>query len=123
MTLLAEQASPGMVIAEIHVPADWMSAPASSPAPIALAKRAPNTGHFDRVGVSVYCELCEQRKIPCGRSAPMSMHGCSYECPGYRQAPHVGSLWPGERAHDFGFPVGSAGTRVEWIAYPTDDDD
>ena len=32
------------------------------------------------------------------------------DCPGYRQAPYPGSLWPNETSDDFGYPVGADGT-------------
>ena len=35
----------------------------------------------------------------------------------------MGSLWPGERERDFGFPVGTAGTKIAWVEYPADDDE
>jgi hypothetical protein len=47
---------------------------------------------------------------------------CTYDCPGYARVPHVGSLWPGELASDFGSPVSDVGTRVVWVAYPEDDE-
>jgi hypothetical protein len=36
---------------------------------------------------------------------------CTDECPGYRQPPYAGSLWPGETEAEFGYPVGDDGTR------------
>jgi hypothetical protein len=31
---------------------------------------------------------------------------CAHECGGFILPPHAGSLWPGESARDFGFPLG-----------------
>lgn len=45
-----------------------------------------------------YCETCGKRKSPRGRSAPMEMRCCDWDCPGYEQDPHPGHLWPGELA-------------------------
>lgn len=44
------------------------------------------------------CTTCRKRKSPCGRSVPAEMHGslCDDDCPGYRQEPKPGHLWPGE---------------------------
>ncbi len=66
-----------------------------------------------RVGVRVTCDVCGQQKKPVGRSAsPIPMY-CNDGCWGYRQEPHVGSLWPGESEMEFGYPVQLAGTRIE----------
>jgi hypothetical protein len=65
-----------------------------------------------KVGISVYCLVCRQRKCPRGRSAPMGSYLCSWDCEGYTQEPHVGILWPGETEEDFGYPVSSdVGTK------------
>lgn len=45
-----------------------------------------------------YCTTCGSRKAPRGRSAPMEMRCCDFECPGYEQEPKPGHLWPGELA-------------------------
>lgn len=63
-----------------------------------------------RMGVMVRCATCGQAKVPVGRSAPLSWYGCNDECAGYRTAPFPGSLWPGERSDEFGYPVGNDGT-------------
>lgn len=82
----------------------------------------PTTGHFDRAEVAVYCTTCNLRKTPLGRCA--GWNGiCDSMCPGYYAEPHVGSLWPGETARSFGFPVGSVGTEIVWVAYPSGSDD
>lgn len=65
----------------------------------------------DRVGVIVTCAVCHNMKKPIGRSAPFEAYYCEDECPGYRQQPYPGSLWPGERASEFGYPVGDDGTK------------
>jgi hypothetical protein len=36
---------------------------------------------------------------------------CNFECSGYYEEPKVGDLWPGETEEEFGYPVGSDGTR------------
>lgn len=50
------------------------------------------------VGSAVMCVVCGLRKKPVGRSAPLEMANslCDSDCPGYRQEPHPGYLWPGE---------------------------
>ncbi len=45
------------------------------------------------------CATCHKTKKPIGRDA--AAHGpsyCDHECPGYRQEPTPGHLWPGELA-------------------------
>ena len=64
-----------------------------------------------RIGISVTCAVCSNRKKPIGRSAPISWYGCDQECPGYREAPYPGSLWPGETDEEFGYPVSDDGTQ------------
>ena len=63
-----------------------------------------------RVGIAVACTVCGQRKAPIGRSVPLGMYLCDRDCPGYRQDPYPGSLWPNETSDDFGYPVGADGT-------------
>jgi hypothetical protein len=63
-----------------------------------------------KVGIRVECATCGQMKQPIGRSAPMEGYYCDWECSGYREPPHVGSLWPGETDEDFGYPCGDVGT-------------
>lgn len=52
----------------------------------------------EEVGMAVYCAICGQRKKPVGRSAALEMANslCDSDCPGYRQEPYPGQLWPGE---------------------------
>ena len=66
-------------------------------------------------GIVVDCLTCGLRKKPIGRSAPLGMLNglCDHECHGYSNAPHAGSLWPGESEADFGYPVSSVGTSEE----------
>ena len=66
----------------------------------------------DCIGVIVTCAKCGWQKKPIGRSAPFESYHCDDECPGYRQPPLPGSLWPGESEADFGYPVGTAGTTL-----------
>lgn len=63
-----------------------------------------------RVGVVVTCAVCDYMKKPIGRSVPLGVFYCDDECSGYRQDPRPGSLWPGERSDEFGYPVGLDGT-------------
>lgn len=48
------------------------------------------------------CATCRKRKKPVGRSAPMEMANalCDSDCPGYREEPTPGHLWPGELARE-----------------------
>lgn len=62
-----------------------------------------------KTGVSVRCRVCDKTKQPRGRSAPMDMDLCTWDCEGYNQDPQPGSLWPGETDRDFGYPVGPHG--------------
>lgn len=57
------------------------------------------------VGVAVNCTVCGMRKKPIGRSAAMEMAAslCDDDCPGYREEPYPGQLWPGETREQFGF--------------------
>lgn len=64
-----------------------------------------------RVGIRVTCAVCGDMKKPIGRSGPLGAEYCTDECPGYRAEPYAGSLWPGESAEDFGYPVGADGTE------------
>lgn len=70
----------------------------------------------DRVGVLVICAVCGKQKKPMGRSGPLGVDYCERyplddRCEGYDQEPLVGSLWPGEKASEFGYPCGTDGTR------------
>lgn len=44
------------------------------------------------------CAVCRKRKGPAGRSVPMETANgyCDWDCPGYREEPGAGHLWPGE---------------------------
>lgn len=67
-----------------------------------------------KIGVAVTCKTCKRTKQPIGRSAPLGAYMCDDECPGYRQSPKSGSLWPGESEADFGYPVcDCCGVRVQ----------
>lgn len=63
---------------------------------------------MNKVGVAVYCTVCNLRKKPIGRSAPLETANslCDHECPGYYEDPKPGSLWPGETEEQFGYSVG-----------------
>ncbi len=67
----------------------------------------------DRRGIAVVCTTCNMRKKPFGRAAPLEMANglCDCECPGYNKDPQVGSLWPGELASEFGYPVSDFATE------------
>lgn len=64
-----------------------------------------------KIGKAVDCTVCGMQKNPVGRDAPAAFaaDSCSYECKGYMQEPHPGSLWPGESQADFGYPHGWEG--------------
>jgi hypothetical protein len=66
-----------------------------------------------RVGVMVTCAQCGDMKKPIGRSGPLGAQYCDEACNGYRFPPYVGSLWPGETAEQFGYPVGKDGTKEQ----------
>lgn len=66
-----------------------------------------------RVGISVQCAVCNQRKCPRGRSSPHGSYLCDWDCPGYTQDPQVGDLWPGETEAEFGYPIGPHGTKEQ----------
>ena len=57
------------------------------------------------VGEAVECRVCGLRKKPIGRSAPLAMGNglCDHDCPGYREEPYPGDLWPGETREEFGY--------------------
>ena len=70
-----------------------------------------------RVGLLVHCSVCGDMKKPVGRSGPLGVSYCEppWEgegCEGYWRDPKPGSLWPGERSDDFGYPVGEDGTEL-----------
>lgn len=60
---------------------------------------------IDEIGVSVYCLTCGKRKKPIGRDAAPAIANslCDQDCPGWREEPYPGDLWPGEKRSDFGF--------------------
>ena len=64
-----------------------------------------------KTGITVYCTYCDLRKTPIGRSGPLGMALCDFECPGYRVHPYPGSLWPGETEGEFSYPVGDDGVE------------
>lgn len=55
------------------------------------------------VGEAVTCTVCGSRKQPIGRSAPLDSYLCDSDCPGHRQDPWPGWLWPGETQQEFGY--------------------
>ncbi len=57
------------------------------------------------VGKAVTCTVCDRRKKPIGRSAPMEIANslCYDDCPGYYLQPTPGCLWPGETQEEFGY--------------------
>jgi hypothetical protein len=57
------------------------------------------------------CTTCGNQKAPRGRSVPMGMVMCDWDCPGYNDEPQSGSLWPRETSEEFGYPVGPIGTE------------
>ena len=65
-----------------------------------------------KIGMAVECTVCGRTKKPVGRDS-MDNGLCSYECPGYREDPRSGSLWPGESESEFGYPVSAVGTTEE----------
>lgn len=54
------------------------------------------------------CSTCHRTKKPTGRDAPISSSYCDSDCPGSRDEPKPGHLWPGELARIRG-EVGSDG--------------
>lgn len=66
-----------------------------------------------KVGISVKCCTCGRSKSPRGRSLPpeISMSYCGSACPGYRDAPLPGDLFPGETDEDFGYSCSDNSTR------------
>jgi hypothetical protein len=63
-----------------------------------------------KAGIAVDCVVCHRMKCPRGRSQPLGAYYCDFECDGYNEEPHVGSLWPNETEAEFGYPVGNIGT-------------
>jgi hypothetical protein len=72
-----------------------------------------------RVGINVYCTVCGQPKAPVGRSVPLGISLCFYDCFGYMLDPQAGSLWPGETEEEFGYPVSPVGTAEINPAHPS----
>lgn len=68
-----------------------------------------------KVGLHITCSVCGRIKKPRGRSAPVTLYPCDWECPGYLQDPQVGTLWPGETEAEFGYPVGPHGWKEETV--------
>lgn len=66
----------------------------------------------DFFGIAVTCATCGRRKKPVGRSAPIGLSLCDYDCEGFYRSPRSGSLWPGESEADFGYPVANVGTTA-----------
>lgn len=65
-----------------------------------------------KIGISVVCTLCNNRKQPHGRSAPMdSMYCDSHSCDSYYDEPKPGCLWPDETDADFGYESCDHATR------------
>ena len=60
------------------------------------------------------CMVCGLTKTPVGRSAAPETAGgmCDLDCPGYRQAPHPGHLWPGELARIRQYEAEQAADKV-----------
>jgi hypothetical protein len=42
------------------------------------------------------CTTCRRTKKPIGRDPGIDADYCGHDCPGYREAPTPGHLWPGE---------------------------
>jgi len=92
----------------------WMPLP-DPPAAIHARETAPclpipQALSLTKAGIRVDCAVCHRIKNPIGRSGPLVADYCDHECPGYRQPPYVGSLWPNETEAAFGYPVGNDGT-------------
>lgn len=66
-----------------------------------------------KIGISVQCTVCNRRKSPVGRSAPLGAYLCDADCSGYREEPYPGRLWPGESEADFGYSMGQDGWSEE----------
>lgn len=64
-----------------------------------------------KVGIRVYCTVCQRSKLPRGRSAPLGAYGCDDDCAGYRLDPVPGDLWPGETDDNFGYPCSDHATQ------------
>lgn len=65
----------------------------------------------DKIGIAVYCVVCGHRKAPIGRSVPIGLYLCDRDCDGYDIAPLPGSLWPGEKESEFGYPCCDNATK------------
>lgn len=69
-----------------------------------------------KIGVKVTCPECGNPKKPVGRDEPPGGHMflCVVDvCNGWWKPPYPGSLWPGEKEFDFGFPISEHGVREE----------
>jgi hypothetical protein len=73
----------------------------------------------DKRGIKVYCATCARSKAPVGRSVPLGMFMCDFECDGYYEAPKPGALWPGELASEFGYPVSDFATEAVHTEEPS----
>lgn len=51
-----------------------------------------------RVSALVYCTVCGRQKCPWGRSQPVELRLCNFDCQGYDKDPHPGTQWPEEEA-------------------------
>ena len=66
-----------------------------------------------KIGVRVKCLVCDREKAPRGRSISAAIYNsyCTRDgCIAYDAEPHVGDLFPGETAEDFGYPCSDVGT-------------
>lgn len=69
-----------------------------SKAPSAPLDRTPAPNDIDGdIQMTVACTTCHRRKKPIGRDS-RDNGLCDHECPGWREDPHPGYLWPGEEA-------------------------
>ena len=66
-----------------------------------------------KVGVAVYCTVCQQRKCPAGRSIYFTEGLCDPDCSGFTKEPLSGSLWSGETEEESEYPVGEYGWRED----------
>lgn len=63
-------------------------------------------------GPLVRCAVCDLPKKPIGRAAPLEMANglCDQDCPGHREEPYPGQLWPNE---NWGESMGHSGWHDE----------
>lgn len=74
------------------------------------AVRAPREPEATKMGIRVFCTVCDLTKKPIGRAGPLGAEYCTDACRGYRMEPFPGSLWPGETDAEFGFPCNDDAT-------------